>query len=155
MPLRKKVRKSEVVTYVRGIARCFDLVLIEGAGGLLSPLGEDFDSRDLIVSLKAAPLVVVANRLGAVNQTRLMLAALPRALARGVHVVLMNPRRPDAASRTNPELIAGFMPRRQLHEFPWVAPAQINGTRPIQPAVGRILRVLAEHLNLASVGRGL
>ena len=119
----RTVTKNEVVEYVRGIAARFDLVLIEGAGGLLSPLGQDFDSRDLIVSLNAAPLVVVPNRLGAVNQTRLILAALPRPFARGVHVVLMNPRRPDAASRTNPELIAEFMSRRQLHELPWVAPA--------------------------------
>ena len=30
-----------------------DLTLVEGAGGLLSPLGEDFDSLDLLLALKA------------------------------------------------------------------------------------------------------
>ena len=62
---------------------------MEGAGGLLSPLGEDFDSRDLIVSLRATPVVVCANRLGAINQVLLVLAALPRLYSRRARVVLM------------------------------------------------------------------
>ena len=42
-----------VVAHIRRIARRFEVVIVEGAGGLLSPLGEDFDSRDLIQALGA------------------------------------------------------------------------------------------------------
>ena len=75
---RKRVRLADVLAHVRAMQKRFDVVLIEGAGGLLSPLGEDFDSRDLIAALRATPIVVCPNRLGAVNQVLLTLEALPR-----------------------------------------------------------------------------
>jgi len=64
---RKRVRLAGVLAHVRAMQRRFDVVLIEGAGGLLSPLGENFDSRDLLTALRATPIVVCPNRLGAVN----------------------------------------------------------------------------------------
>ena len=45
---RKRVRLAEVLAHVRAMQKRFDVLLVEGAGGLLSPLGEDFNSRDLI-----------------------------------------------------------------------------------------------------------
>src|SRR6185503_8633684 len=45
---RRSVRKQQVVRHVCRVAARFPVVLVEGAGGLLSPLGEKFDSRDLI-----------------------------------------------------------------------------------------------------------
>jgi dethiobiotin synthetase len=48
--------------------RC-EIVLVEGAGGLLSPVGPNVDVADLARQF-GYPLVVVApNRLGAINQT--------------------------------------------------------------------------------------
>ena len=47
---RKRVRLAEVVAHLSAIQERFDVLLVEGAGGLLSPLGEDFNSRDLIES---------------------------------------------------------------------------------------------------------
>ncbi len=112
--------RRAVVAHIRRIARRFEVVVVEGAGGLLSPLGEDFDSRDLIRALGAEAIVVCPNRLGAVNQVRLVLAALPAATARQARVVLVNPQQPDAASRTNPELLREFMAPKRLWLLPWV-----------------------------------
>src|SRR6185369_2477057 len=84
----KRVRLGDVVDYVRRLSEQFDILVIEGAGGLLSPLGEGFDSRDLILALQAIPVVVTPNRLGAVNQTRLALTALPKQAAQRARVVL-------------------------------------------------------------------
>jgi dethiobiotin synthetase len=139
---RRKVRKNEVVKYIRRFVRDFDTVLIEGAGGLLSPLGEGFDSRDLIVSLMATPLIVVPNRLGAVNQARLTLEALPRFLRAKAQVVLMNPRRADAASRSNPELVSEFLAHGKVHEFPWLTRGQMIQ---LPPAAIRVVRKLVQH----------
>src|SRR5450755_4375727 len=65
---QKRVHLTEVLAHVRAMQKHFDALLVEGAGGLLSPLGEDFNSRDLILALRAAPLVAAQNRLGVVNQ---------------------------------------------------------------------------------------
>jgi len=116
----RHVTQAQVVAHVRTVAKQFELVVVEGAGGLLSPLGEDFDSRDLIVALRATPVVVCPNRLGAVNQVLLVLAALPRAIANRAQVVLMNPPRTELVARKNLELLAEFAGRGRIHALDWL-----------------------------------
>ena len=120
---KRRVTLAQVVAHVRRMQQRFPAVLVEGAGGLLSPLGEDFDSRDLIVALRATPIVVGPNRLGAVNQILLVLAALPRGFSRRAQVVLTSLKRPDAASRGNPRLLAERLGRRRVHVLPWLKPS--------------------------------
>jgi dethiobiotin synthetase len=117
---RKRVRQREVVAYIRRMGKRFDVVVVEGAGGLLSPLGEGFDSRDLIVALRAKPIVVCPNRLGAVNQALLVLEALPRIVAARTQVVLVSPRKPDMGSRTNPKLLAELIGAGRVRVLPWL-----------------------------------
>lgn len=47
----------------------FDLVLVEGAGGLMSPLSDDDYNADLAIDLGLPLVVVAANRLGVINDT--------------------------------------------------------------------------------------
>jgi dethiobiotin synthetase len=117
---QKQVRLAAVTAHIRAIRKQFADVIVEGAGGLLSPLGEDFDSRDLITAFRATPIIVCPNRLGAVNQLRLTLATLPRAAARRAQVVFINPPRPNAPSRTNPKLLAEFFDPRRIYQLPWL-----------------------------------
>lgn len=117
---KRQVRLREVVAHIRRIAKRFEVVVVEGAGGLLSPLGEGFDSRDLIKALNATPIIVCPNKLGAVNQVRLVLEALPPAAKRLARAVLVNPKKPDAASRTNLELLKEFVEPTRLRVMPWV-----------------------------------
>lgn len=117
---KRRLRLRIVVAHIRRMARGFEVVVVEGAGGLLSPLGEDFDSRDLIRALDAEAIVLCPNQLGAVNQVRLVLEALPAAAARQARVVLVNPAQPDAASRTNLGLLKDFVDPNRILVLPWV-----------------------------------
>jgi len=117
---RKPVRLRQVVAQVQRMAKRFEMLVIEGAGGLLSPMGEDFDSRDLIVALHASPIIVCPNRLGAVNQVLLVLAALPKPFAKQASIVLVMPRKPDIASRTNKALLAEKIGAERICEMPWL-----------------------------------
>ena len=123
----RRVDLAKVLAHVRSVQRRFDVVLVEGAGGLLSSLGEDFNARDLIVALGAVPIIVCPNRLGVVNHVLLTVEALPRVIARRAPVVLMSPRRPGLASRTNPRLLAGMLGPDRVHEFPWLSVAGASG----------------------------
>lgn len=114
------VTRSQIVTHVRALQRRFDLVLIEGAGGLLSPIGENVDSRDLIVALRAIPVIVAPNRLGVVNDLRLTLGALPFAVLKRALVVLMAPETPDAATRGNAGLLGEYFAPGRIVSFPRV-----------------------------------
>ena len=117
----RQVSVAEIVAHARSLARRCEVLLVEGAGGLLSPLGEGFDTRHLIARLRAAPVIVAANRLGVINHLRLTLEVIPAATARYARIVLMNPRRPDAATRTNAGLLGEFFDPARVLLLPWLA----------------------------------
>ena len=102
---KKSVTRAQVLAHIRATRKNFAVTLVEGAGGLLSPLGKDFDSRDLITALRAIPIIVAQNKLGAVNHILLTLEALPKNLRAKSKVVLMSPPKPDAATKTNANLL--------------------------------------------------
>jgi dethiobiotin synthetase len=116
---RRRVQLAEVLAHIRFIARRFDIVLVEGAGGLLSPLGEKFSTRDWITALGAGVIVVGRNQLGVANHLRLTMEALPSSCAARAKVVLMSPPRASAVSRTNPALVREFIGSAPLVVLPW------------------------------------
>ncbi len=73
----------DVVASCRSRARDVELLLVEGAGGLLVPLAGRFTFADLARELEARLLLVVGARLGAINHALLSLEA---ASARGLGV---------------------------------------------------------------------
>ena len=66
------------------------------------------------------PIIVCPNKLGAVNQVRLVLEVLPPGARANARVVLVNPMKPDAASRTNLELLTEFVESSRLRVIPWI-----------------------------------
>lgn len=117
---KRKVKLLEVVSHARRIQRQFPVLIVEGAGGVLSPLGEGFDSRDLIKTLRAVPVMVCPNRLGAINQVLVALSALPRGLSRKAQVVLVSQKKPDDASGGNLLFLGEKLGRRRVHKLPWL-----------------------------------
>jgi dethiobiotin synthase len=138
----RRVRRAEVLAHVRSLQKRFDVVLVEGAGGLLSPLGTNFNSRDLMTALRATPVIVGPNRTGAINQVLLALGALPRIVAAGARVVLMSPERPDASTRTNAGLLAELSAAEGIFELPWLGGRPRTEKALADPRVRRSLRAL-------------
>jgi dethiobiotin synthetase len=116
---REERMKIDSVLLRRGIdywRRRSDIVIVEGAGGLMSPIGE----RDYVADLAEEfgyPLVVVApNRIGTINGTLLTLlaaAARPKPLAIAGIVLndLLSPAAADPAVNSNRmELAARCVP---------------------------------------------
>jgi dethiobiotin synthetase len=123
------------------------VLLIEGAGGLLAPLGEGFNLLDVIaamppafedhgswikdqrpsIELRAASIqtiVVARNQLGTINHTLLTVQALRSRLQgfRGAtnSVVLMNPARPDLSSHSNPQILNELLPTVSMFSLPYL-----------------------------------
>jgi dethiobiotin synthetase len=87
-----------------------DFVLVESAGGVLSPIAYDKTSVDLAMKAGYPVVLVVANRLGCVNHCLLSLEAL---VSRHINVagILLNniaPAPRDKSVETNAELIRSF-----------------------------------------------
>ena len=71
------------------LAESFDSVLVEGAGGWEVPVTRDYMMADLAADLKLPVIIVVNNRLGALNHTILTKQAIER---RGLrcHGIILN-----------------------------------------------------------------
>ncbi len=135
----KSVNLRDVVQHIGQVNRRFETVIVEGAGGLLSPLGENFDSLDLLLKLRAMPILVCPNRLGAINQVLLVRKALPKAAAKKLQVVLVSPPRATASSRSNPTLLADLMEPSRLHVLPWLRNLQSPLTPTVQATLDALL----------------
>jgi dethiobiotin synthetase len=93
---------GDVVVAVREVQATHDLVLVEGAGGLLVPMGVDcWTVADLACALGGPAIVVARAGLGTLNHTALTLEALWRRRI-DCHVVIGAwPRDPELVHRTN------------------------------------------------------
>jgi dethiobiotin synthetase len=125
--------EGRAVTVADVLARAASLEgrwIVEGAGGLLVPLGPGETMRDLALALGLPVLVVASTRLGTINHTLLTLEALDRAGVPAAGVVLTGP--PDAGAETG---IALFAPGRVLGRVPPLDPRD----RAALAAAGRAL----------------
>ncbi len=65
-----------ILEKVEELERLCDLLIVEGAGGLLVPLQKEYLMIDLAQDLEAFTLLVTPSRLGCINETLLSLEAL-------------------------------------------------------------------------------
>jgi dethiobiotin synthetase len=98
-----------------------EFVIVEGAGGLLVPIRDDFTMADLANRLGLPLLIVARDALGTINHTMLTVeAARTRGLEiLGVVVNRSRPGRPDLAERLNPGAIAEAARVPVLGSLPW------------------------------------
>ncbi len=69
---------DQIVAHAQAIAAAGDWLLVEGAGGLLVPYGDDWTAADLIQRLGLATLVVARTSLGTINHSALTVQELRR-----------------------------------------------------------------------------
>lgn len=72
-----------------GLAEAHDMMLVEGAGGLLAPAAEGRSMADLAFLLGAPLIVVSANRLGTINHT-LLTVSCARQMGLSVKGIVLN-----------------------------------------------------------------
>lgn len=67
---------DKIIKKYQELSQLCDILLIEGAGGLMVPVTKDFMMIDLAKELKAKVLLVTPSRLGCINDTLLSMEAL-------------------------------------------------------------------------------
>ncbi len=106
---------------VRDYAETADVVLVEGAGGLLSPLTWQDTARELAQKLDASVLVVAPNKLGSLNHTMLVLEALEHAQIPLAGVVYSAPAQADESTPRNAQTLRDFYGVERVVELGRVA----------------------------------
>lgn len=121
-------RAGETVTRADIVAAWNDVVddhqyfIVEGAGGLMSPLGEQFCAGHIAADIGLPLLIVARPGLGTVNHTLLTIEQARR-FGLTVAGVVINGVRTDeqtVAEQTNPQLIEQFSHVPIIGEIPWL-----------------------------------
>jgi len=119
------------------------VVLVEGAGGLLVPLVDRVTFADVCAELDAPLVIVVANKLGAVNHAALTMRCAERdGLRLAGYVINTITPQPDLAAETNVSVLTKlFGP--PLGVIPW-----LGDVRETPADRARLARIFREHLAL-------
>ena len=106
----------------RTLATDRDLLLVEGAGGLLVPITPTFSFLDLFARWRCPLIIVAGNRLGVLNHVLLTVRAAQSAQVPVRAVILSDGAdgEPGLAEVTNFEALATLLPQIPRYRFPWV-----------------------------------
>jgi len=140
---RKKIRLAQVLKCIRRIAARCDYLIVEGSGGLLVPLGENFDAVGLIKQLDGEVIVVARNRLGVINHARLTVGALRNAGCRRVKVVLMGSKPADYSSRTNSLILSDLLKKTPLVSMDYLGEG-VARIKPLKHSCKKVKKILAQ-----------
>lgn len=105
-------RSIDIGLMIDGARRWVDhrqIVVVEGAGGLMSPLAERYYNADLARDMAASIVIVAANRLGVINHT-LQTIITARSYGLSIVAVVLNQATPtrDPSTPTNADSIRQF-----------------------------------------------
>ena len=95
------VELDVIMERYKRLSETHEAVIVEGAGGFLTPISDTMTVADLAVQLRLPVLIIAASRLGCINATLLTIEAV---LARGLTVagVLLNTPAPlEAGDRSH------------------------------------------------------
>jgi dethiobiotin synthetase len=122
-----------------------DFVVIEGAGGILVPIGSRRTMLDIIRQLGAPVILVARSGLGTINHSLLSLIALRNAGVQVIGVVFNNATsaRPGRIEKDNLRTVAGYGDVRILGSLPFAR----NMCR-LQLSPAEFLKWAKSHLNL-------
>jgi dethiobiotin synthetase len=137
-----KIEAAKIENAYNRMERNHDLMLVEGAGGLLVPLGDSLLIADLIKSLRLPALVIARSSLGTINHT---LLTLRTAEVSGIEVlgVIINHATPDQglAEETCASSIRKFTPVPILGIFPFVENSKKNNREYLRDLAERYVNI--------------
>jgi dethiobiotin synthetase len=116
----RSIPLSQTVAYLLDVKSSCDCLLVEGAGGLLSPLGIDYTIADILRECPGEVVVVGRNRLGAINQVLLTIHELQRVNIQDITVVLMGQKREGLEAKTNVETLSEWLRPIRVMTVPYL-----------------------------------
>lgn len=112
------------------LAKAHQGVLVEGAGGLMTPLNEEETQLGLVIQIGAPVILVASIGLGTINHCLLTLETLREAEV-PIAGVIFNATAPgegeDFIGRDNPEAVAHFGAVEVLGNVPWLGALEGDG----------------------------
>jgi dethiobiotin synthetase len=103
----KTIDPKKILSAYRDLSQLHEVMIVEGAGGILVPLTYDYTYLDLVRALKLPVVVVARPSLGTINHTLLTIEALLQSGATVAGIVINYAERgkSGSAERTSPRVI--------------------------------------------------
>jgi dethiobiotin synthetase len=124
-----RIRRSSIRAAYRRLLPLGNYVIVEGAGGLLSPYAPGFTGADLASDLELPVLLVARNALGTINHTALAVAEIRRRrLQLAGYLLVTTAAVPGLARQQNAGLLTdliGMPPLAVLKHFRHPTPDQV------------------------------
>jgi dethiobiotin synthetase len=133
-----EIYPERIMDCFRLISSKVDFTLIEGAGGILTPLSKHYLMIDLIAEMESPVVVVSRNELGCINQTLLTLRELRRTGVKIAAVFLNDSKCESVPQQKNSEQIRKFGGIEQLIEVPYYESLHPDGIRKISSLLENI-----------------
>jgi dethiobiotin synthetase len=119
---RTRVDLKKIWLKFRKLSGRYDAVVVEGIGGLMVPIKEDYFVSDLAADIGLPVIVVASAFLGTINHT---LLTVEHALGKGLNVagvILNHPVKPErtVAEKTNPDAIEKLAPVPLIGVMPYL-----------------------------------
>ena len=147
---KRKVKVQDVLRSIGRVKEHCDILLIEGAGGLMVPLNEQGHTwADLLKKLKCPTIVAAPNKLGVINSTLLTVDKLNSIGIKDVAVSLINfgkKGRKAIPERTNYGVLGKILNKTPIFEIPHLGRGSIKKAQIVQVSK-KIEKILAQILN--------
>jgi dethiobiotin synthase len=143
--VRRNIPLKEVLAKIRYMQRKAEVLIIEGSGGLMVPLGEGYTVADLIRALECEVAIVSRNRLGTINHTLLTVDAVKRLQPKKLSVVMMEPGTGDASTDTNLGILHELVSPIPVVAYPFLGRKRM-GLRAFRASAKILKKVLATYL---------
>jgi len=122
-----KIREEKIISSYSTLAQNHELIVVEGAGGLLAPLTKDMRNLDLACALNIPVLIVAKNVLGVINHADLTVRVVKAAGAKIVGIILNHASYDrDTAIITNAASIKRWVNAIYLGEMPYLPELDYN-----------------------------
>ena len=139
---QKNIRLMDVLAAIKRMRKRCERLIVEGAGGLLVPLGENFTVADVIANLDCDVVVVGRNKLGTINHTLLTVEALQTRGVKCIKVVLMAQSSPDYSARSNKMMLDESLANTEVFSLSYLG-AGATHLASVKKAVKKIKKTLA------------
>lgn len=116
---RQSICLDDVLEKISKIKMRCDVLLIEGAGGVMVPLGPNFMMRDLITRLRCRVVIVARNSLGTINHTLLSVSILQQTVLKELAIVFVDQKKPDFSSGSNLKTLDKVLFSTRLFSMPF------------------------------------
>lgn len=116
---RRTLNVESIFSAYKKLSKLHDLILVEGVGGALVPITENYYAADLARDLNAYTIIVARAGLGTINHTLLTIEALKKHKVNILGIIMNGYKGNDQSEKSNSQIIAKLSKVPILAEIPW------------------------------------